>query len=258
MCALPRTTSTTGLVACKQLSHDGQASRRQIPSLCRSRSVQALSCIFEPDDERRDLLVTFAYILCRYPRAPQAEDDLIRMPLDAFSEAHSPLNSWSHDLRPETAFHLVASLVLGLELDVDCIVHALLLLERLGRDLLGVLLTEDLWRNTVITAFVIATKLTFDEATWLEDVRRIMIDYGYKAGRLHQQELLFLKLIHYDACMTRTQFTIYLLSMKSVGRSKRAQQLFQDHDYMKRFRTGSDADCTDSLEKCRLRGRTPS
>jgi len=221
--------------------------------------VQALSRFLEPVDERRDLLATFVYILCRYPRAPQAEDELFRMPsLGAFSEAHRPLDNSSHALQPETAFHLVASLVLGLELDVDCIVHALLLLERLGRDLLGVLLTEDLWRNTVITAFVIATKLTFDEATWLEDVRRIMIDYGYKAGRLHQQELLFLKLIDYDACMTRTQFTIYLLSMKSVGRSKRAQQLFQDHDYMKRFRTGSDADCTDSLEKCRLRGRTPS
>ncbi|KAL1510224.1 hypothetical protein AB1Y20_006551 [Prymnesium parvum] len=255
MCALPRTTSTTGLVACKQLSHDGQASRRQIPSLCRSRSVQALSCIFEPDDERRDLLVTFAYILCRYPRAPQAEDDLIRMPLDAFSEAHSPLNSWSHDLRPETAFHLVASLVHGLDLDTDCIVHALLLLERLGRDVLRVLLAEDLWRNTVIMAFVIATKLAVDEATWLEDVRDVLLYYGYKAGRLRRQELLFLKLIDYEANMTRTQFTIYLLSMKSVGRSEKAQQLFRDHDYMSRFRSGSHADCTASLDRCRLRGR---
>ncbi|KAL1510231.1 hypothetical protein AB1Y20_006557 [Prymnesium parvum] len=253
MCSLPRISSTPTLEACSHLGHqdghDHTIQARGSP-LCKSNSTQALSCLIEPDDERRDLLISFVHILCRYPRAPQAEDYSIRMQLDAFSEAHSPLNSWSRDLQPETAFHLVASLVHGLELDADCIVHALLLLERLGRDVLRVLLAEELWRNTVIMAFVIATKMTFDEATWLEDVRDVMLYYGYKVGRLRQQELLFLQLIDYDAYMSRRYFIMYKLSMKSMGRSTGAQRLLQKYDFMRGFRSESNSGCLANLEKC--------
>jgi len=170
--------------------------------------------------------------------------------LGVFSEVHRPLNRWRHDLQPVTVFHLVASLVHGLELDFGCIVHAFLLLTRLGQDMLRVLLAEDKWRNTVIIAFVVATKMTFDEATWLKDIRGVMLDYGYNAGQLNRQEMIFLKLIDYNVCMTRTQFTAYVLSMKSVGQCKQAQRLLRNNDYMVRFRSGSPSDCEASLEMC--------
>ncbi|KAL1530264.1 hypothetical protein AB1Y20_001178 [Prymnesium parvum] len=233
-----------------------QLQRRDVRVLQRSSSLvlertQPVGYLDRPADERRDLLISFVLILCRSSRVAHVHDVMLSLPfLGVFSEAQRPLNRWRHDLQPVTVFHLVASLVHGLELDFDCIVHALLLLERLGQDMLRVLLAEDLWRNTVITAFVVATKLTFDEATWLKDVRGVMLGYGYTAGQLNRQEFVFLKLIGYDVFMTRSQLTACMLAMKSFGQSNEAQRLFSNHQYMQRFRSESPSECMASLEAC--------
>ncbi|KAL1496607.1 hypothetical protein AB1Y20_014211 [Prymnesium parvum] len=81
--------------------------------------------------EKLQLLVAFSVIICGY-----GECDFKTNALDVFEEEDAPLNAWDHTLSHETALHLAASLSYALAADAECIVFALILLERLGREAL--------------------------------------------------------------------------------------------------------------------------
>jgi len=174
------------------------------------------------------LLASCSIILCRYgaARSRQASDLGIRE-FDVFSEADHPLNEGSTVLCPETAFQLTAALVHALELDDECIVYAVIFLERLTLGPLLDLLSPYRWRNVVIIAFTLASKAWYDEATWLQDVSSGLSLYGYSVGSMSKQEYVFLKCIDYDTTVKLNTFANYWYSMLSIRSSPTAQKLIR-------------------------------
>ncbi|KAL1512365.1 hypothetical protein AB1Y20_005623 [Prymnesium parvum] len=162
-------------------------------------------------DDREDLLLDTYNVPC----------------FQCLSEARFALNGSRRELTPDAALQFVGTIAHALELDADCIVHALILLEQLGLELLSILLADDLWRHTVIVAFVLAAKVTIDGATWIEDVREVMLHFGYKLGPIHQQEVQFLKFIDHRAWVTPETYAAYLLPMKAIRLTKEAHALAQ-------------------------------
>ncbi|KAL1529320.1 hypothetical protein AB1Y20_000274 [Prymnesium parvum] len=133
-----------------------------------------------------DLLVSFATIFCQYTRgaAPVNFSSKLARVMQVFSEeSNAPLNDWPRDLRPATVFHAAACFVRALDVDPECIVFAVVLLERLGIELLQVLLAPSTWRNVLISTLALATKVWYDESVHLHDVHERLLPYGYNTDR---------------------------------------------------------------------------
>jgi len=171
--------------------------------------------------EKLQLLVAFSVIICGY-----GECDFKTNALDVFEEEDAPLNAWDHTLSHETALHLAASLSYALAADAECIVFALILLERLGRDVLRALLAPGKWRNTVITAFSLAAKMWHDESTWLADIQLSLQRFGYRSRQLCRQEVCFFALIGHNAFVSVSTYESYLKPMIDVFKSDEGTELF--------------------------------
>jgi len=137
------------------------------------------------------------------------------------------MRPWDRTLCYESALHLVASLCYTLDADAHCIVHALVLLERLGRKALHALLVRDKWRYTVVIAFAIAAKMWYDDSTWLGDVELALKQFCYCTTRLHRKELQFLLLVHHHTFVSTDTFESYLAPMLEVAESNKARALLQ-------------------------------
>ncbi|KAL1511401.1 hypothetical protein AB1Y20_006202 [Prymnesium parvum] len=184
---------------------------------------------------RVELLASFAMILCQHAKKcvkakPYAlhtiisgfrEDESLRM----FDESTRPVHACPNQLSPETALHFLATLTFVLDLEDVVIVLALILLERLGVERLKTLLGTNYWRNTVVAAFVIASKSWYDEALWLADVKYALETHRLYIDDLPKKETAFIKFIKYDVTMTRTVYTNFLLSMTALRLDPEAQSL---------------------------------
>jgi len=177
---------------------------------------------------RLELLVSLAVVLCDYEKAINSSK-LTYMPskmlLHVFSEEQQPLNDSSSELTHQSALDFVTTLASALELDGECIVFAVVILERVSRHTLKQLMTQYYWRKTMITVFTLACKLWYDESTWLVDVKTCLERYNIFVSRLNRQEAVLLKLINFNTTMSPTTYASYVFPMLSVRLRPEAQLL---------------------------------
>ncbi|KAL1521144.1 hypothetical protein AB1Y20_022698 [Prymnesium parvum] len=181
---------------------------------------------------RLDLLVSLAVILCDYGggvKSSRLRYTPSKMLLRVFSEEQQPVNDSSCILNYESALDFITTLASALEVDGECIVFAVVILERVGRDVLKSLMTQYYWRKTMITVFALACKLWYDESTWLVDVRTCLESYNIIVDKLHRQEAAFLKLINFNATMSPTTYASYVFPMLSVRLRPEAQLLVDQY-----------------------------
>jgi len=185
-----------------------------------STALRALS----PLTSREEHLVSFAVIVSRY--SERAVHYVPSIPfIRVFNEEHQLLWGASSELRSESVLELVTMLVNAFDLDAECIVFALVLLERLGLHLLQKLMTTFYWRYTLISVFALACKAWFDDSTWLVDLRMSLAAYGIYVPQLKHQESALLKLIDYNTLMQPNTFALYLFPMRAVRLLPEAQML---------------------------------
>jgi len=177
---------------------------------------------------RLDLLASLAVILCDYGdgvNSSKVRYTPSKMLLHVFSEEKQPLNDSSCELNYQSALDFIATLASALELDGECIVYAVVILERVGRHALKALMTQYYWRKAMISVLALACKLWYDESTWLVDVRRSLEGYNIFVDKLHRQEAALLKLINFNTTMSPTTYASYVFPMLSVRLRPEAQLL---------------------------------
>jgi len=138
-------------------------------------------------------------------------------------------NSQPRELNPDSAFDLLVSVSEALDMNDASLVLSLVVLERLGLDILCELLATRTWQNTLMSALILATKMSFDEQTWLCDVKE-SLNHRYNdltEALLHSRETIFLKAIDYKVDMSSATYTNYLQSVVSVRHKSETQRLLK-------------------------------
>mmetsp|Transcript_15343 Transcript_15343/g.38470 ORF Transcript_15343/g.38470 Transcript_15343/m.38470 type:complete len:240 (-) Transcript_15343:531-1250(-) len=172
---------------------------------------------------RLEMLASMAMILSEYPHMTFAGGLLPQSLVELFS------NSQPRELNPDSAFDLLVSVSEALDMNDASLVLSLVVLERLGLDILCELLATRTWQNTVMSALILATKMSFDEQTWLCDVKE-SLNHRYNdltEALLHSRETIFLKAIDYKVDMSSATYTNYLQSVVSVRHKSETQRLLK-------------------------------
>ena len=147
------------------------------------------------------------------PRAPSAEKAKLKVFLDVSANAEE-LAGYLPSLGEMTEFFRMV-FKRG-EMHVECIVTALIFVERLLRNKRGLLkLGADNWRPIVFSTMILASKVCDDESPLNADWCYVCSDFTL--NRINELETALLAAYNFNACVSASEYATYYFHLRSMA-----------------------------------------
>jgi len=197
-------------------STPGSSMRRNTSSMSlselRMREMRARS---KSDPVSRGAVIhAVAGVLLGHMLGEKASIEAIRAALPGFETAEAPAGEAGGDVAAPGALpkgignsmeSYIETIVRQLELPNSCIIAAFTYVQRAVQGE-RFTLTPQNWQPCLLSAFVVAAKLSFDEPVWNEDFVKALRISNVQVSQISKWEADFLQLISYVTCVTLEQY----------------------------------------------------
>lgn len=187
--------------------------------------------IFDPD--RNEIIFSTCVALLSHIRTGM-EKGLSSSGPDVFSEEISPLESTktkryrkaTRDPDVEVLYSFITKIVDRVDLEETCIIMALAFVERIMVYSKFDLLPTN-WRRVVMTSFVVAAKVFYDEVVWNQDFKSSFPNYDLSS--LHKMEMCMLEMIDYNVIVRQGLYAKYYYELRSISEEQNYTNLKKRH-----------------------------
>eukprot|EP00299_Pterocystis_sp_00344_P004822 c16100_g1_i1.p1 GENE.c16100_g1_i1~~c16100_g1_i1.p1 ORF type:complete len:278 (+),score=31.57 c16100_g1_i1:83-835(+) len=187
--------------------------------------------IYDPD--RNELIFSACVALLSHIRTGM-EKGLTKSGPDIFNEEILPLESTkskryrksTRDPDVEVLYSFITKIIDRIDLENTCIIMCLAFVERIMVFNQFDLLPSN-WRRVVMTSFMIAAKVFYDEVVWNADF--VSSFPNYDLSNLHLMEICMLEMIDYNVIVHQGLYAKYYFELRSISEEQNFCNLRKKH-----------------------------
>ena len=212
------TPSKDGVQAGVQCSAESDTRLRQSVLPADSAAAKAITTMENTDIE--SMTVALAAVVRAYTCEAATKSAAMSRSGACFDENRNPLDRtgvWKSIPEASLVEDFIRNVVVALELDESSIVIGLILLERaICKSAVPFPLSSSTWRPMLLMAFVVASKIIYDEKVFIADYRDQLPHLNL--AHASEQELIFLTQINFNTTVRRGQYAKYYYGLEDVAR----------------------------------------